>query len=99
MGFSFVGCIRGLLLCLLLLSGMAQACDPAQDGCLGCSDAELPACLKAFVEDICISSGNPNNCDRQRVYDDAERHVLISTGRHMSRVLSMSRGARKYQLR
>ncbi len=99
MGFTFVGCIRGLLLCLLLLSGMAQACDPAQDGCLGCSDAELPACLKVFVEDICLSSGNPNNCDRQRVYDDAERHVLISTGRHMSRVLSMSRGARKYQLR
>ena len=99
MGFSFVGCIRGLLLCLLLLPGMAQACDPAQDGCLGCSDIELPACLKIFVEDICISSGNPNSCDRQRVYDDAERQVLISTGRHMSRVLSISRSARKYQLR
>ena len=63
---------------------MAQACDSAQDGCLGCSDAELPACLRAFVEDICISSGNPNNCDRQRVYDDAERQVLITTGRVIS---------------
>ena len=34
-----------------------------------------------------------------RVYDDAERHVLTSTGRHMSRVRAMVRSAQKYQLR
>lgn len=99
MGFSFIGHVRTLLACLLLLPGLAMACDPAQDGCLGCSDSELPTCLKAFSDDICNSLSNPNNCDRQRVYDEAERHVLISTGRHMSRILSMSRSARKYQYR
>jgi hypothetical protein len=99
MGFSFGGHLRGLLACVLLLPGMAWACDPAQDGCLGCTDGDLPVCLRAFAEDICNSLGNPKNCDRQRVYDDAERQVLISTGRHMSRILSMSRSARKYQYR
>lgn len=99
MGFILGARIRALLTCLILLPGMALACDPAQDGCLGCSDGDLPACLRAFSEEICNSLGNPNNCDRQRVYDDAERHVLISTGRHMSRILSMSRSARKYQYR
>jgi hypothetical protein len=99
MGFSFIGQVRGLLVCLLLLPGMSMACDPAQDGCLGCSDMELPTCLNAFTSDICNTLGNPNNCDRQRVYDDAERNVMISTGRHMSRILTMSRSARKYKIR
>jgi hypothetical protein len=38
-------------------------------------------------------------CDHRRVYDDVERHVLTSTGRHMSRVRAMIRSAPKYQLR
>ena len=99
MQFSLGACLRGLVASLLLLPGLAYACDPAQDGCLGCTDGDLPVCLRAFSEEICNSLGNPKNCDRQRVYDDAERHVLISTGRHMSRILSMSRSARKYQYR
>ncbi|MGB5259258.1 MAG: hypothetical protein WBO34_01910 [Gammaproteobacteria bacterium] len=99
MGFSLIRQVRGLLVCLLLLPGATLACDPAQDGCLGCSDMELPICLNAFTNDICNNLGNPSNCDRQRIYDDAERNVMISTGRHMSRILTMSRSARKYQLR
>ena len=99
MRFALLGRVSTLLGCLLLLPGIALACDPAQDGCLGCSDAELPTCLQAFTTDICNTLSNPSNCDRQRVYDEAERNVLISTGRHMSRILSMSRSARKYQYR
>ena len=99
MGFTLGARVRVLLACLMLLPGVVFACDPDQDGCLGCSDGDLPVCLRAFSESICNTLGNPKNCDLQRVYDDAERHVLISTGRHMSRILSMSRSARKYQYR
>jgi len=89
---------RGLFLTLVLLSCSTLACEPAQDGCLGCSDDELAVCLRDFVKEICESSGNPANCDSRRAYDDAERHVLISTGNHMARVRSMVRSSRKYQL-
>jgi hypothetical protein len=88
---------RGLFLVLVLLSSNALACQPAQDGCLGCNDNELAICLQDFVKEICGSSGNPANCDSMRAYDDAERHVLISTGNHMARVRSMVRSSRKYQ--
>ncbi len=88
----------GLILLLAVGAGSALACKPLQDGCLGCSDEELPVCLKDFVRQLCESSGNLANCDARRAYDDAERHVLISTGSHMSRIRSMLRTPRKYQL-
>jgi len=81
-----------------LASQMALACSPEQDGCLGCNDKELSVCLEEFVQNICLSSGNPANCDAVRVYDDAERQILTSTGRHMIRTRAMFRSSRKYQL-
>lgn len=99
MRLSFTGLIQGILLGWALIPAGALACDAEQDGCLGCSDAELRVCLNVFVEQICESSGNPANCDAQRAYDDVERYVLTSTGSHMSRVRGMYRGSRKYQLR
>jgi hypothetical protein len=89
---------RGLSLLLALVTQNALACNPAQDGCLGCNDDELPVCLRDFVKEVCESSGNPASCDSLRAYDDVERHVLISTGNHMARIRSMVRGSRKYQL-
>lgn len=91
--------MRASLLALLILPGIALACNPAQDGCLGCSDDELRDCLMAFTDEICRASGDPERCDSRRVYDDAERHVLISTGSHMSRIRAMTRSARKYNKR
>jgi hypothetical protein len=88
----------GLFLLFTLCAGSALACKPAQDGCLGCNDEELPICLQDFVREVCEASGNPANCDSRRVYDDVERHVLISTGSHMARIRSMVRTSRKYQL-
>ena len=82
-----------------LLPANALACLPEQDGCLGCNDDELPICLQNFVANVCETSGDPANCDIKRVYNDAERHVLISTGSHMSKVRAMERSSRKYQIR
>jgi hypothetical protein len=82
----------------VLTSQIAQACDPEQDGCLGCNDEELPVCLQMLVQDICQSSVNPPRCDTARVYDDVERHILTSTGSHMSHIRAMFRNPRKYQL-
>jgi hypothetical protein len=88
------------LACLggVLAAGGTLACQPEQDGCLGCNDDQLPVCLNSFVQEICNASGNPANCDTHRAYDDAERYVLISTGSHMARVTSLMRSARKYQM-
>ena len=99
MRLLFTSLIQGGLLGSILISGSALACNPEQDGCLGCSDEELPVCLNIFVQELCTSSGNPGNCDAARIYDDAERHVLISTGSHMSHIRSMVRNPRKYQRR
>ncbi|MGB5474682.1 MAG: hypothetical protein WBQ78_14565 [Gammaproteobacteria bacterium] len=90
---------HALILAMILFAGGALACDHAFDGCLGCTDDQLPVCVQAFVKDICENSGNPANCDAQRVYDDVERHVIISTGSHMSKVRSLVRSSRKYQMR
>jgi len=98
MRLPFISLVRGILLGWVLIPAGAIACDTEQDGCLGCNDEELPACLSAFVQQICESSGNPGNCDAQRAYDDVERYVLTSTGSHMSRVRGMFRSSRKYQL-
>ena len=82
----------------VLASQIALACGPEQDGCLGCNDEELPVCLQALVHDVCQFSVNPANCDTVRVYDDAERYILTSTGSHMSRIRAMFRSSRKYQI-
>jgi len=99
MKLSFISLIQGVLLGWILVPTSALACGPEQDGCLGCNDEELRVCLKIFVQEVCESSGNPGNCDGTRIYDDAERHVLISTGSHMSHIRSMVRNPRKYQRR
>ena len=98
MKLSFFSLIRGILIGWAFIPASTLACNPEQDGCLGCNDEELPVCLQAFVLEICQASGNPANCDTGRAYDDAERYVIISTGSHMSRVRSMVRSSRKYQL-
>jgi hypothetical protein len=97
MKLSFAGVFQGILVGLALMPTGALACNPQQNGCLGCSDNELPACLRAFVAEICDASGNESNCDAQRAYDDAERRVMISTGSHMSKVRSMVRSSMKYR--
>ena len=86
-----------LIVAATLYAGSALACDPSFDGCLGCNDDQLAVCLHAFVKDICETSGNPANCDAERVYDDVERSVIISTGSHMSKVRALVRSSRKYQ--
>ena len=55
--------------------------------------------IEVFVQEVCESTSNPANCDARRAYDDAERYVLTSTGNHMSRLRTMVRSSRKYQLR
>jgi len=97
MRLTIKSALCGLLLLGTLMSGAALACDPAEDGCLGCADAELPACMDRFVLDICNAGGGIDACDRRRVFDDVERQILTSMGRHMARVRSIVRGARKYQ--
>ncbi len=92
-----VSLIKAVFLGWVLIPASAFACSPEQDGCLGCNDDELPVCLQLFVADVCETSGDPANCDIKRVYRDAERHVIISTGSHMSKVRSMERSSRKYQ--
>ena len=98
MKLRFFRLVRGVVLGWALIPVSALACEPEQDGCLGCDDDELPVCLQAFVQEICQASGTPLNCNARRAYDDAERYVLLSTGSHMSRVRSMVRSSRKYQL-
>jgi hypothetical protein len=98
MKLSFAGLIQGALLGWILIPANAQACDPEQDGCLGCNDEQLRVCLQELVQNVCQSSGNPANCDTARVYDDAERYILTSTGSHMIRTRAMFRSSRKYQL-
>ena len=98
MKLSFIGLTRGILLGWALIPAGALACNPEQDGCLGCNDEELPVCLRVFVQEVCASSGNPANCDARRAYDDVERYVLTSTGSHMSRIRAMVRSSPRYQL-
>ena len=97
MRLYFSGLVRALVIGGAFIAAGAQACEPEQDGCLGCSDEELSVCLADLVENVCLTSGNPANCDSRRAYDDAERYVLINTGNHMSRIRAMFRGSRKYQ--
>ena len=87
-----------VLLCAgTFYSGTALACDPVVDGCLGCGDDELPACLNQLIEDICNEGGGIEFCNRERVFKDVERQLTLSTGRHYSRIRAMFRSAQKYQ--
>ena len=82
---------------LLFCTTLVQACDDIEDGCLGCTDSELMACVDMLITGICDSGGGVEFCDAGRVRDDAERSIIINTGRHMSKIRSMVRSARKYQ--
>jgi len=99
MKLSFFGFFQAVLLGWAFIPANALACEPEQDGCLGCNDEELPVCVQELIQDVCQASGNPANCDTSRVFDDAERYILTSTGSHMSRIRAMFRSSRKYQLR
>jgi len=82
---------------LLFSSTLVQACDDIEDGCLGCTDSEMVACVDMLIAGVCDSGGGVEFCDTGRVRDDAERSIIINTGRHMSKIRSMVRSARKYQ--
>lgn len=86
-------------LSLVLCAGPAvvHACNDIEDGCLGCSDSELVACVDMLIAGICDAGGGIEFCDTGRVRDDAERSILVNTGRHMSKIRTMVRSARKYQ--
>jgi hypothetical protein len=89
--------LQGILLAMACQAGSALACNPVNDGCLGCADNELQACMEQVVAEICNTGGGLENCDRRRVYDELERQVITNTGRHMIRIDVMMRSARKYQ--
>ena len=59
----------------VLVNQLALACNPELDGCLGCNDEELPACLHVLVQDVCQSAVNPGNCDTACSYHDAEHNI------------------------
>ena len=97
MNSMFYGFIRGCVLAGLLWPASTWACDPDLDGCLGCSDAELPVCVDKLAAKICISGGGFEYCDKMSAEEDIERLVIRNTGIHMSRVRAMLRGAARYQ--
>ena len=98
MRFNRLYPILVMLLTLLTFgSTVVQACDDVEDGCLGCTDDELVACVDMLIAGICEAGGSGEFCDTGRVRDDAERSIFTNTGRHMSRIRSMVRSARKYQ--
>ena len=86
----------GVLFVWALYPSSGLACHPVKDGCLGCTDSELSVCVDEFVIDVCSNGGGSKSCDRERVTDDIERHVLRNTGIHMSRVRAIVRGATRY---
>jgi len=93
------GPATGLLLAILAWPATSPACDEIEDGCLGCRDHELPACLDKFVADICAEVREDEFCNAARARDDVERLVIMNTGRHMSDVRALMRSSRKYYRR
>jgi len=91
--------VAGFLLACLTWTTPVTACDVIEDGCLGCRDHELPTCLDNFVAEICAEASDGYFCDKTRAWDDAEKLVIMNTGRHMSDVRAMMRNPRKYHLR
>lgn len=100
MRFNMLHPILAMLLAVLLFaSSVVLACDDILDGCLGCTDEELVACVDMLVVGLCDAGGGIEYCDTGRVRDDAERSIITNTGRHMSKIRAMARGAKKYQSR
>lgn len=100
---NFIQLVYSRLLAWVFLAaachaGNVLACDPVDDGCLGCTEQALPACMDTLVTEICDTGGGTENCNRRRVYDDLERQIITNTGRHMVRINVMMRSARKYQM-
>lgn len=93
------GAVAGFLLSCLTWPVVAPACDAIEDGCLGCRDEELPACLDKFVAGICSETPEGEFCNAARARDDLERIIIMNTGRHMSDTRALIRGERKYYLR
>ena len=91
--------VAGFLLALLTSPTVAPACDEIEDGCLGCRDNELLACLDKFAAEICSKAREGEFCDDARAIDDLERLIIMNTGRHMSDMRALVRGERKYFLR
>jgi len=91
--------VAGLLLACLAWPEAGIACDDIEDGCLGCRDNELPACLDKFVADICSEARDDEFCNENRARDDVEKLIIMNTGRHMSDVRALMRSARKYYRR
>jgi hypothetical protein len=94
---TFYGLIRGCALACLLWSAELLACDPDMDGCLGCTDAELPVCVEKIAVEVCTNGGGFEYCDKLSAQEDIERIVLRNTGVHMSRIRALLRGASRYQ--
>jgi hypothetical protein len=93
----FYGLIRGCVLAGLLSPAVLLACEPDMDGCLGCTDAELPVCVDKIVVEICTSGGGFEYCDKLSAHEDIERIVIRNTGVHMSRIRALERSAGRYQ--
>jgi len=90
--------VAGFLLACLTWPAVTAACDEVEDGCLGCRDDELPACLDKFAVLICREVRDGEYCDQARAIDDLERLIIMNTGRHMSDMRALVRGERKYYL-
>jgi hypothetical protein len=94
---TFHGLIRRCALACLLWSAGLPACEPDMDGCLGCTDAELPVCVEKIAVEICTNGGGFEYCDKLSAQEDIERIVIRNTGIHMSRIRALVRGASRYQ--
>ncbi|HYQ73184.1 MAG TPA: hypothetical protein VET88_14790 [Gammaproteobacteria bacterium] len=90
--------VTGILLASLGWPVASSACDDIEDGCLGCRDDELPACLDKFVAGICSAVPPGEYCNEARARDDLERLIIMNTGRHMSDTRALIRGEKKYYL-
>jgi hypothetical protein len=99
MRIKHFGAVTGFLLVCLTWPVVALCCDEIEDGCLGCRDNELPACLDRFVIVVCSERRDGEFCDEARARDDLERLIIMNTGRHMSDMRALVRNSRKYHLR
>ncbi|MGB5305039.1 MAG: hypothetical protein WBO06_02155 [Gammaproteobacteria bacterium] len=88
---------RVFLILITWGSGAALACDPVENGCLGCSDDTLDACIDKVVTEICATGRPDEICDRNSATDDVEELVLKNLGRHMSRVRALVRSGSRYK--
>jgi hypothetical protein len=94
---TFYGFIHGCVLACLLWPAGVLACDPDMDGCLGCTDVELPVCVEKIAVEICTNGGGFEYCDKLSAEEDIERIVIRNTGVHMSRIRALLRSSGRYQ--